>query len=421
MLDINFIRENPEKTKKGVEKKQINPKLVDRVLDFDKAWREKTVTLDSLRSKQNKISKNIHLSDGKKNEDILSQAQVLKKQISKIEKEENELKDKRDKFLEDLPNIPFEDVPVGKDDSENVVAREVGEKPNFDFQPKSYIELGEELNIINTQKAAEVSGGRFGYLLGDAAMLEFALVRLAFDTLLEKGFTPIIPPVMVRPEIMVKMGKGKFIDEKDAFYVKDNDLYLVGSSEHSIGPFRMNEKINEDEFPLKYAGFSTCFRREAGSYGKDTRGILRVHQFDKIEMLVFSLPENSEKMHKEMVSIQESLMQKLELPYRVMEICTGDMTWADARQFDVETWFPFEGKYRETHSCSNTTDFQARGVNTKYKSKKDNKTHLVHMLNGTAFAIGRTVIAIIENNQTKEGTVKVPKVLQDYVGKEEIK
>lgn len=411
-----MIRENPEEVKKGVEKKQIDPKLVDRIMRLDEKWREKTNVLDGLRSEQNEISRKM---GEKKDETLLSQAQVLKKQIAKIEDEESELKEKRDKALEELPNVPFGDVPVGKDESGNVVVKEVGKKPEFDFEPKSYVDLGESLNIINTKKAGEVSGGRFGYLLGGAALLEFALIRLAFDVLLEKGFTPIVPPVMIRPEIMRKMGKGKFIDEKDAFHVEDNDLYLVGSSEHSIGPFHMDEKIDEDKLPLKYVGFSTCFRREAGSYGKDTRGILRVHQFDKVEMLVFSHPEKSEEVHREMVSYQEELMQKLQLPYRVVEICTGDMTWADARQFDVETWFPAEGMYRETNSCSNTTDFQARGVNTKYRSRKG-ETGLVHMLNGTAFAIGRMVIAIIENNQTKEVKVRVPEVLQKYVGREEI-
>ncbi len=416
MLDVNLIRENPDKIREGVEKKQVDPKLVDRFLKYDEKWRNKAGALDDLRAEQNEISKSI---TDKKDETKISRAQVLKKQIAKIEKEEGELKEKRDKVLAELPNLPFDDVPVGKDEFDNVVAKEVGEKPDFNFSPRNYVELGEKLNLIDVKKAAEVSGGRFGYLIGDAALLEFALIRLAFDLLLEKGFIPIIPPVMIRPEIMRKMGKGKFIDDQDAFYINNNDLYLVGSSEHSIGPFHMNEKINENDLPLKYVGFSTCFRREAGSYGKDTRGILRVHQFDKVEMLVFSHPEKSEETHRGMVSLQETLMQRLNLPYRVMEICTGDMTWADARQFDIETWFPSERKYRETHSCSNTTDFQARGVNTKYKSR-EGETHLVHMLNGTAFAIGRTVIAIIENNQTEGGTVRVPEALQGYLSKEEI-
>jgi seryl-tRNA synthetase len=213
------------------------------------------------------------------------------------------------------------------------------------------------------------------------------------------------------------MGKAQFIRNKDAFYVEEDSLYLAGTSEHTIGPYHMDDTFNKNDLPKKYVGFSTCFRREAGSYGKDTKGILRVHQFDKVEMLVFSDPEKSEEVHKEMVENQKELMKKLELPHRLVEISTGDMGWADARQFDIETWFPSEGVYRETQSCSNTTDFQARGINAKFNSP-DYK--YVHMLNGTAFAIGRIVIALMENNQTKDGKIKIPEILQDFVGKKEI-
>ena len=212
------------------------------------------------------------------------------------------------------------------------------------------------------------------------------------------------------------MGKVKFLEDKDAFHIPEDNLYLAGSSEHSIGPYHMNEVLGEDELPKRYVGFSTCFRREAGSYGKDTKGILRVHQFDKVEMLVFAKPEDSEKEHRAMVALQEKLMQALGLSYRVVHMSTGDMTFADAEQFDIETWLPGENRYRETHSASNTTDYQARGVNTKLR-RKDGKTEFLHILNATAFAIGRTLIAIFENYQTKEGKIEIPKVLQDYVGK----
>ena len=418
MLDINLIRENPEQVKEGVKKKGVDPKLVDRFLQFDEKWREEMSALDNLRAEQNELSKKIA---EQKKEEFLSRAQVLKKQISKIEKEKLKFKEKRSETLSQLPNLPFEDIVVGENESDNKVVEEAGDKPDFNFIPKNYMELGEKLNLINTKKAAEVAGSRFGYLIGDAAVMEFALIRLAFDVLLENDFIPIVPPAMMHPEIMRKMGKGKFIDEKDVFYVNDDDLYLIGSSEHSIGPFHMNEKFEEKDLPVKYAGFSTCFRREAGSYGKDTRGILRVHQFDKVEMFVFSHPDKSEEMQKEMVSIQKKLMHKLNIPYRLVEICTGDMGWGDAKQYDIEAWFPSENKYRETHSCSNTTDFQARGVNTKFQPESGGKPKLVHMLNGTAFAIGRTLIAIIENNQTEKGTIKIPEALQEYLGKSEIK
>ncbi|KKU94055.1 MAG: Serine-tRNA ligase [Candidatus Jorgensenbacteria bacterium GW2011_GWA1_48_13] len=415
MLDVNFIRENPEKVKAGVEKKNADPKLVDKFLKIDDDWRSKTAALDQLQAEQNKVSAEM---GKKKSAHGMSQAQLLKKRISEVQKEKNDLEVKRDEILGNLPNIPFEDVPVGKDESANKVLREVGEKPQFKFQPKSYLEIAENLGLINVKKAAEVTGTRFGYVLGDAVLLEFALVKLALDELMPHGFIPVLPPVMERPEVMRKMGKGKFIDESDAFYVKDDDLYLIGSSEHTLGPFHMNHVFKEKELPRRYVGFSTCFRRESGSYGRDTKGILRVHQFDKLEMYSFVHPDKSEEEHKFLLFLEEKLAQKLELPYRVVELSTGDMTWGDARQYDIEVWFPSENKYRETHSASNTTDFQARGINAKYETK-DGKKEFVHTLNATVFS-QRPILAIIENYQTEKGTVKVPKVLQDYLGKKEI-
>ncbi len=417
MLDVKRIREHSDEIRDGLAKKNIDPVLVDGFLELDKEWREKTIRLDELRTKQNELSKQLA---SERSDDLLMEAQTLKQEVSVLSDMESKLREKRDAVLAELPNIPFPDVPVGKDESDNVVVREVGELPSFKFKPKDHLELGEFLGIINIEKASEVSGSRFGYLIGDAVLLEFALVRLAFDTLLSEGFTPVVPPVMVRPEIMRKMGKGKFLDEKDAFYLPEDNLYLVGSSEHSIGPLYMNEVLNADALPLRHVGFSTCFRREAGSYGKDTKGMLRVHQFDKVEMLVFALPEKSEDEHKFLISMQEKITQQLKLPYRVVEMCTGDMTWADARQYDIETWIPSAGAYRETHSGSNTTDYQSRGVNVRYQPAGGGGTELVHMLNATAIAIGRMIIAILENYQTADGTVRVPDVLQKYVGKNEI-
>jgi seryl-tRNA synthetase len=418
MLDVNLIRENPEKVKQGVEKKKIDPKLVDKFLRVDDDWRMKVKALDELKAEQNTLSK--ELSKGPK-EDLISRAQLLKKRITDIEIEREALDVKRDELLNKLPNIPFENVPIGKDASENKVLREVGEKPKFSagFKPKDYLALGESLGLINVKKASEVSGSRFGYLMREAALMEFGLVRLAFDALLEEGFIPVVPPVMIKPEVYAGMGRLAGEQKEDKYYLPKDDLYLVGSAEHTLGPLQLNETVEEDELPRRYVGFSSCFRREAGSYGKDTKGILRVHQFDKVEMFAFARPKDSEKEHKFLVSIQEKLMQKLELPYRIVEICTGDMGWTDGRQFDVETWMPGQGEYRETQSCSNTTDFQTRGINAKYKTK-DGQKELTHALNGTAFAIGRTIIAILENYQTEKGTIKVPKALQDYVGKKEI-
>ncbi len=408
MLDINLIRENPEKIKQGVASKNVAPELVARVLETDTAWRTVTKELDDARLQQKKVS------GGKS-----AEASTLKARVKEFEKQERELKEKRDSELQELPNIPFDDVPVGQDESANVVVREVGERTKFDFEPKEYLALAETLGIIDVRRAGEVAGSRFGYLLGDAVLLEFALVKLALDEALQRGFTPVVPPVMVKPSVMRGMGKGKFLDEHDAFYVCEDDLYLVGSAEHTLGPLHMNDVLEERELPKRYIGFSTAFRREAGSYGRDTKGILRVHQFDKVELYSFTMPEQSEEEHRFLVLLQETLMQKLGIPYRVVHKCTGDMTWGDARQYDVESWLPGQGMYRETHSASNTTDFQARGINARVRAA-DGKLRFAHTLNATGFAIGRIIIAIIENYQTKEGTIRVPDALRGYVGKEEI-
>ena len=416
MLDVNLIRENPEKVKKGIEKKGVDPKLVDKFLRLDGNWRDKTRLLGELQAEQNKISKEL---SSHRNDHLISKAQVLKKRAAEIKAERDELEEKRDEVLGQLPNLPFEDVPVGKDESGNKVLREVGEKPDFGFKPKDYLEIAESLGLVDMKSAAVLSGSRFGYLLREAVLLEFGLINMALAEVLKHDFVPVLPPVMVKPEIMRKMGKGKFLEEKDAFYIEEDDLYLIGSAEHAIGPLHMDYVFEEKELPRRYVGFSTSFRRESGSYGKDTRGILRVHQFDKLEMYSFCRPDKSEEEHKFLLSLEEKLMQKLELPYRVVELCTGDMTWGDARQYDIEVWFPSENKYRETHSCSNTTDFQSRGINAKYKTKEGGK-EFVHTLNATAFS-QRPIIAILENCQTEKGTVKIPKALQKYVGKKEIK
>jgi seryl-tRNA synthetase len=414
MLDVNLIRQTPDAVSEGIKKKNADPKLVDKFLRLDEDWRGKTAALDQLKADQNVISRELAAGQS---EDLVSKAQLLKKRISDVEAARGELEEKRAEVLAKIPNVPFPDVPVGPDESGNKVLREVGEHPAFGFEPKDYFELGESLGVINTKKAAEVAGSRFGYLMGDAVLLEFALIQLAFETLVAQGFIPVLPPVMAKTEVMKKMGKTTFL-EGDSFYLPEDDLYLIGSAEHTLGPLLMDETMDETAFPRRYVGFSTCFRRESGSYGKDTKGILRVHQFDKVEMYSFTTPDKSEEEHRFLLSMQETLMKKLELPYRVVEICTGDMGWTDARQFDVETWFPAQKTYRETQSASNTTDFQTRGIKAKYRTA-DGKNEFLHALNATAFS-QRPILAILENFQTKKGTVKIPKVLQKYVGKKEI-
>jgi len=417
MLDINFIRQNPEKVKKGVRAKNIEPKLVDDFLSLDDLWRKTVKETDDLKAKQKKLS----------NERKIDEAKKIKIKIQDKETDLKSIEKKREEILYLLPNLPLEEVPAGKNEKENVVLREVGKKPKFSakggFQPKNYLEIAEKLDLIDIERAAKVSGSRFGYLKNQAALLEFALIKLAFDKLISKKFIPIIPPVMVKNEMMKGMG---YVDsEKDAeerYFLEKDGLYLVGTSEQSIGPMHSDEIFNEKELPKRYLAFSPCFRREAGSYGKDTKGILRVHQFDKLEMFSFCQPEKSKEEHKLFVETEEELMKELKIPYRVVQLCTGDLSQPSASTVDIEAWLPGQnngqGEYRETHSSSNTTDFQARRLNIHYRNQK---LEYVHTINGTAFAIGRMLIAIIENYQQKDGSILMPEVLQKYLGFKEIK
>lgn len=425
MIDIKLLREDADKVKKGVKAKNIDPKLVDEFLELDEEWRKLTAALDGKRAEQKKLSEARKIDEAKKN----------KEEIKKDEERLGELEKKRDAVWRKIPNLPSDDTPVGKDESGNKVLRKDGATPRkFDFEPKDHLALGEALGIIDTNVASKVSGARFSYLKGDAAMLEFALVNYALEFLTNtkilesvadgvkpgyspKPFVPVVPPVMIRPEVFERMARLEPREERYRF--ADDDLYLIGSAEHVLGPLHMDETIPEEKLPLRYIGFSTAFRREAGSYGKDTRGILRVHQFDKIEIESFTVPEDSRTEQDLIVSLQENLMWALELPYQVVQICTGDMGGPDFRQIDIETWMPGQGKYRETHTSDLNSDYQARRLGTRVK-RKDGKTEFVHMNDATVFAIGRMLIAIMENYQTKEGKIEIPKVLQKYMGKKVI-
>ena len=405
MLDPNVIRENPDSIKKSLSSRGMDPTLVDGFLRADSTWRELTSKIEGLRARKNKLGK-----------DDQEKARKIKEEARELEAQLKPLEEQREAALLLIPNTPEERVPVGKDESGNVVLRGVGKVPKFKFEPKDYLTLAGA--GIDIERAGKVSGSRFGYILGDLPLLEFALVRLVFEKLSKHGFVPIVPPVLIKPEPMIGMGKNKFIADGDAFFIEKDNLYLVGTAEDTIGSLYMGETLDEKVLPLRFAGFSTAFRREAGSYGKDTKGILRVHQFDKVEMFSFTKPEDSVRENDFLLKMQEEIMQSLKLPYRVVHIVTGDMGFSASNQFDVETWMPSENKYRETHSCSNTTDFQSRGFGIKYKNWKGGG--YVHTLNATGVAIGRMLIAILENNQNSKGKVAIPKVLQKYVGKKEI-
>ncbi len=426
MLDVNLIRKNSEEIKKGVATKNVDSKVVDDFLAIDTQWRELTVKSEEKKALLNKLSKERNIEEAKK----------VKLDFKKLEDELKSIEDERLKKLRLIPNLPLPDVPIAKDESGNVVLREVGTKRDFskeEFTPKNYLALTEELGIIDTKRAAKVSGTRFGYFLGAAAQLEFALIQFVINTvtnqkiikeLIDKNnltlsatpFIPVIPPVLVGRTAMAAMG---YMDRgiEEIYHLPEDDLFLVGTSEQSIGPMHMDEVFDAEDLPRRYLGFSTCFRREAGSHGKDTKGILRVHQFDKLEMFSFVKPEDSAAEHKLLLAIEEYLMQQLELPYHVLHICSADLGDPAAAKYDIEAWMPGQnesrGQYRETHSTSNTTDYQARRLNVRFR-QKDNSLGFVHTLNGTAFAIGRALIAIFENYQQKDGSIATPKALQQY-------
>jgi len=316
-----------------------------------------------------------------------------------------------------IPNPAKPDVKIGKNDSENEVLRKIGTPAKFDFKPKDHLELGEKLDIIDVSRASKISGARFYFLKNDGVLLEFALRELAFELLLKEGFIPVLPPVLIKKEVMKGLGYMEKGGDEDMYILEKDDLVLVGTSEQSIVSMHRDEVLEEKELPKRYVGFSTCFRREAGSYGKDTRGILRAHQFDKIEMVSYVGQGEDDKEHEYLLSLEEKLLQSLKIPYQVVKMCTGDLGFPAARKYDLEVWIPSENKYREVTSTSTTTDFQSRRLNIKYR--KQNKTEFVNILNGTAFST-RPIVAILENYQQEDGSILIPKILQKYLNKEKI-
>lgn len=403
---LKRIRKNPEIYQRGFQKRGIKLDL-NSLLELDKEWRALLGEIEFLRAEQNRLAKKKDFS-----QDELERGKAIKQRLKELEKELKEKEEKLDSLLFSLPNLPLETTPLGEDESKNRVIKEVGKKPKFNFSPKDYLTLVED-KWIDIKRAAKVSGTRFGYLKNEAVLLEYALVNWVIKKLLKKGFTLIIPPALITFQAMKGMG---YIDrEKDfqeRYYLPQDNLFLIGTAEQAIGPMHMNEIFEEKELPKRYLAFSPCFRREAGSYGKETKGIWRVHYFEKLEMFSFTRAEDSLKEHQFLLGIEEELMQELKIPYRVIEICTGDLAPPAAASYDIEAWLPGQNRYGETHSCSNCTDFQSQRLNIRYRSKEGLK--FVHTLNATAFAIGRILIAIIENYQQKDGSIKIPQVLSPY-------
>ena len=432
MIDVKLLREEPERVREAVRLKNGDQKLVDEFLAADEPWRALTQEIEALRAEQKVLSEKRDIKAAKTN----------KEKIKTKEEELASFEAKRRMIWLRIPNLPSEDTPVGKDEEANKVLRSVGEPRDFSaeggpasgWEPKDHVALGEALGLIDTETASKVSGARFAYIKGDLVRLEFALIQYALEILdnpkvlqsiaegvkpgyTGKPFMPVVPPAMIRPEVFERMARLEPKEER--YHIPSDDLYLVGSAEHTLGPMHMDETIPESALPLRYVGFSTSFRREAGSYGKDMKGILRLHQFDKMEMESFTTAEDSITEQDFFVAIQEYLMWTLELPYRVVICSTGDQGDPDARHLDIETWLPGQNKYRETHSSDLTTDYQARRLGTRVR-RAGGRTEFVHMNDATVFAIGRTLIAIMENYQTEDGKIEVPKALEKYVGKKVI-
>ena len=411
MLDQQILRNNLDALKDNLERRGLNID-VDFLVQQDEKKRAIKFEAEKARSEQKNIGKEISQSEGTKKEELLKKASVLSENV-KLLNEKYETEEKL--FLEQwikIPNLVDETSPTGATDQDNKEIKKVGEIKEIE-NIKNHLEIGESLNLIDVEKAAEVSGSRFSYIFGDLVKIELNLVSWVLEKLSSREFTPTVPPVLVREEAL--FGTGFFPDDAEQVYeIPKDDLFLVGTSEVPLAALHANEILDLETLPLRYAGFSTCFRREAGTYGKDTTGIFRVHQFDKVEMFSFCNPEKSKDEHEYLLSIEEEILQELEIPYRVVDVCTGDLGASAAKKYDIEAWIPSQQSYREVTSCSNTTDFQARRLNIR--TKIDGNTTTMHTLNGTALAVGRILIALIENNQKTDGSVEFSDSLAKILG-----
>jgi seryl-tRNA synthetase len=420
MLDIKLVRENPELVRNNLMKRG-DPEIVemlDKLIEYDREWRQTLTKLNELRHERRQVTIEIAALK-KRGEDAskeIAKGKNIDMEITEMEKRVNECEEKVRYYLMRLPNLLHESVPFGKDENDNVPVRFWGEIPKFNFKVKDHIDLALNLNIMDMERAGKVAGARFFYLKGKGVLLDMAIMNFAMEEMVKKGYTPIEPPFLMRRKPYE--GVVALSDFEDVLYkIENEDLYLIATSEHPIAAMFMDEVLKAEDLPLKCVGISTNFRKEAGAHGKDTRGIFRTHQFNKIEQFIFCKPEDSWKMHEELIRNAEELVQKLGLPYRVVDCCTGDIGTVAAKKYDVEAWMPAQNAYRELISCSNCTDYQARRLNIKYREKEGEPPKgFVHTLNSTALATGRTMVAILENYQQEDGSVVIPEVLRKYMG-----
>ena len=415
MLDSQILKNNIEEFNENLKKRDIDVDT-NLLIELDEKRRKAKFEAEQIRAEQNKLGKEIAKAENEDKENLLKKAADLSENFKSL----SEKAEKQEQLFLDLwikiPNIVDPSSPVGKTDQDNKEIKKVGEIKEYK-SVKDHLEIGESLGLINVEKASEVSGSRFSYIFGDLVKIEFNLVSYVLDKLSNNGFLPTVPPVLVRENAL--FGTGFFPDDAEQVYeIPNDDLYLVGTSEVSLAALHGEEILEHKSLPIRYAGFSTCFRREAGTYGKDTTGIFRVHQFDKVEMFSFCDSDNSKEEHEYLLSLEEEILQDLEIPYRVVDVCSGDLGASASKKFDIEAWIPSQNNYREVTSCSNTTDYQARRLNIR--TKKEKETELIHTLNGTALAVGRILIALIENNQQEDGSVKFSDSLSKIIGVESL-
>ena len=413
MLNLRAIREDPGPVRAALARRE--PGLaddLDHLIELDGERRKVTLEVEDLRAEQNRGSKAVGSASGEEREHLIQSLRRVSARVAELEPRLTDLDEEVLRLAGRLPNPPEESVPDGGFEEDNEVVRTAGEVPTFSFEPKDHVDLGQGLGIIDLERGARVSGSRFTYLFDGAVWVQWALVRYCTDLLGAKGFAPVIPPVLVREEAMYGTG---FLPAAEAqiYVTRDDDLYLAGTSEVPLAALHQDEILDPDSLPRRYAGYSTCFRREAGTYGKDIRGIFRLHQFDKVEMFSFAAPDASWEEHEFLLACQEEILGGLGLPYRLVVVCAGQMGNAAAKQYDIEVWLPGQERYREITSCSNCTDYQARRLECRVRFEGGNQT--AHTLNGTACAVGRTLIALLENFQREDGSVPLPEALHPYL------
>jgi seryl-tRNA synthetase len=417
MIDLRLLRDDPGAVKAAYEKRGGIEGL-DKVVELDADRRALLAEVETLRAEQNRASKAIGQATPEDRPAAIAAAKEMSDRLKALEPELDAATERLEEAASYLPNLPHESVPAGLTEDENVVEREVGEKPQFDFAARDHVELGEMLGVFDSERATKTSGSRFVYLTGPGVILELALVRFTIDFLMERGFTPVIPPVPVRRHAMY--GTGFFpADEHEFYSIERDELFLTGTSEVALAAMHSDEILVAESLPVRYAGFSPCFRREAGSYGKDTKGLIRVHQFDKVEQFSFAHPSDSWDEYAAIRTNQEKILMALEIPYRVLVMCAGDLGGSAAKKVDNEAWLPGAKRYLELTSATNATDYQARRLGIRYRA--EGGTRLVHTLNGTACAVGRTIVALLENHQRADGSVSIPEALRPYTGFTELK